>query len=90
MNEADLLNVIYDTKAEVRVLLKKRKYEEAHGNDTSTMLQMGKEIKKARARIDAARARLWKGVKSQKRFTPMYSSSICRTGRVRPKSTSTR
>ena len=47
MNEADLLNVIYDTKAEVRVLLKKRKYEEAHGNDTSTMLQMGKEIKKA-------------------------------------------
>lgn len=86
MNEADLLNEIHDMKVDLNRLIARRRY--CRDNDLRPefrLIGINHEIGDLRDEIARARGQLWKGCKTAHTFKPMYSSGLCRTGRVRPK-----
>lgn len=83
INEADLLNEIYDLKEE-RKEIRKFLLRITDPFDRRTW-GLEDRLKTVIKRIDRNRAQLWKNVGSRNTFAPMYSSNLCRTGRVKPR-----
>jgi hypothetical protein len=81
--EADLLNKIFDLKDEAKKLSQKAMHLRKKGEDKVADAMISRSIG-LRAQVVRLKGQLWKGVDAPKTYSMSFSSSINRTGRVKP------